>query len=167
MKINEINNLRRRIGLFMNYIDEKTIKECWIWKGASADKRYGQFRCGDKRVQAHRFSYLLFNGEIDDDLIVMHTCDNTLCVNPFHLIQGTQQDNIDDMISKDRIGRRGRLRLKENKLKVKRHKSNVRMLNLKQKQEICKLRKEKVKYKTLATKYNVSMATIARVMNGF
>ena len=31
-------------------------------------------------------------------MVVRHTCANAICVNPKHLILGTQKDNIQDMI---------------------------------------------------------------------
>lgn len=34
----------------------------------------------------------------------MHTCDNTKCYNPAHLVIGTQKDNVTDMITKNRHG---------------------------------------------------------------
>jgi hypothetical protein len=40
----------------------------------------------------------------------LHKCDNVLCVRFFHLFEGNQQNNMDDMISKGRLGPRGLLR---------------------------------------------------------
>lgn len=35
-------------------------------------------------------------------LVVRHTCDNPRCINPRHLLIGTQQDNMNDMLSRGR-----------------------------------------------------------------
>ena len=51
---------------------------------------------GNGRMMAHRLSYEMHKGPIPDGYVVMHTCDNRCCVNPFHLVTGTQRDNIMD-----------------------------------------------------------------------
>ena len=53
-------------------------------------------------MNAHRFSYVLHNGPVPEDMVVMHLCDTPLCVNPEHLRLGTQKDNLQDMYSKRR-----------------------------------------------------------------
>lgn len=55
-----------------------------------------------KTSKLSRVIYLLYNGYLPDDLVVRHTCDNPSCVNPEHLLLGTQQDNVDDCISRNR-----------------------------------------------------------------
>lgn len=57
---------------------------------------------GDKKILAHRAAYISAKGEIPDGLRILHTCDTPACCNPAHLILGTQQDNIADMIKKGR-----------------------------------------------------------------
>ena len=42
------------------------------------------------------------NQDVPKGLVVRHKCDNTLCVNPDHLLLGTQRQNIEDMIARDR-----------------------------------------------------------------
>ena len=53
----------------------------------------------------HRAEYCLANGLTLEDiagLVVMHTCDNPRCINPEHLVLGTQRDNMLDMRNKGR-----------------------------------------------------------------
>lgn len=75
--------------------------ECWNWTGASAGLHGGLWFNG-KIIRAHRFSYMLHKGEIKDGLVIMHTCDNYKCVNPYHLIAGTQRENMMDCLAKGR-----------------------------------------------------------------
>ena len=77
--------------------------ECWLWEAAKNDKGYGVFQVGWKvQKRAHRIAYELTYGNIEEGLIICHTCDNPSCVNPHHLFLGTVKDNVDDMIAKGR-----------------------------------------------------------------
>jgi hypothetical protein len=83
-------------------MDEAT--GCWIWTGALAGKGYGEMKIPNTRQQiyAHRLSYLIHCGEIPEDILVCHSCDNPPCVKPSHLFFGKQADNLADMKDKDR-----------------------------------------------------------------
>ena len=85
--------------LFWKYVLKKRPQDCWLWTGGKAGE-YGYI--SRKRIGAHRFSYSLHYGEIPNGQFVLHKCDIKLCVNPNHLFLGTQQDNIDDAVFKDR-----------------------------------------------------------------
>ena len=78
--------------------------QCWVWTAGTRDG-YGQIKCLGRRVNAHRLSWEINCGEIPDGFCVLHKCDNRLCVNPFHLFLGTNQDNVDDKMEKGRAPR--------------------------------------------------------------
>jgi hypothetical protein len=58
-----------------------------------------------RTIGAHRLAYLFTYGVIQAGLCVLHRCDNPPCCNPAHLWLGTSQENINDMIRKDRLAR--------------------------------------------------------------
>ena len=79
--------------------------ECEEWQGNRLPRGYGQVRYEGKTRLAHRVAYCQYHGlhlsEIDGK-IVRHVCDNPRCVNPKHLILGTNMDNSQDMVSRNR-----------------------------------------------------------------
>lgn len=75
---------------------------CWEWTGSKTDRGYGKIIVEKKQCKAHRVSWVIYNGEIPNDLHVCHHCDNPGCVNPVHLFLGTNNDNIQDKVKKGR-----------------------------------------------------------------
>jgi hypothetical protein len=78
---------------------------CWEWRGTRNVGGYGVFvaaALGIKRAMAHRIMYEHSIGPIPEGLILRHKCDNPPCVNPEHLIPGTQADNSRDMLERGR-----------------------------------------------------------------
>lgn len=51
---------------------------------------------------AHRISWMVHHGDIPDGLLVLHKCDNPLCIRIDHLFLGTSMDNSIDMRRKGR-----------------------------------------------------------------
>ncbi len=77
---------------------------CWEWTGCKS-KGYGLFQINRRSVRAHRFSYKLYKGDFDENLKILHSCDNPSCVNPDHLRVGTQVENIKDRVERNRGSR--------------------------------------------------------------
>jgi hypothetical protein len=78
---------------------------CWEWLASTHKGKwpYGQFWYEGKMRKAHRVAYLLTHQDCPDDLVVRHTCDNPICVNPDHLILGTVADNNKDTMDRGRF----------------------------------------------------------------
>ena len=84
-------------------LDENIMPEpnsgCWLWLG-SVSMSYGTLYFEGRTFRAHRASYLMNNGPLKEGQVVMHTCDNKLCVNPDHLKAVSSGDNIRDYFAK-------------------------------------------------------------------
>ncbi len=91
--------LRKR---FWSKVRRDTFEGCWEWAAGTDHYGYAWFNPGGGPVHASRVSYRLATGRDPNKLHVLHSCDNTLCVNPAHLFLGTQADNVRDMCQKGR-----------------------------------------------------------------
>jgi len=70
-------------------------QSCLEWK-ANHNGRYGRISVNGKGIAAHRLAYLIAYGVVPNTC--RHKCRNTLCVNPLHLCDGTQSDNMNDAV---------------------------------------------------------------------
>jgi len=95
-------------GIAKPIVVKELLNGCWVCislkgkRGAKPTHQYPTIRHRGKYVQLSRYMYEEFVSPIPKKLVAMHTCDNTLCVNPSHIVIGTQQQNIDDSIVKNR-----------------------------------------------------------------
>jgi hypothetical protein len=79
---------------------------CWLWlRGISSTTGYGAMQYHGRVTTAHRAAYEEFVGPIPAGMLVMHRCDNRLCVNPAHLEVGTDKTNAEDKVRKGRQSR--------------------------------------------------------------
>lgn len=115
---------------------------CWVWNGCKSVRGYGQINLGyEGKIQAHRYSYKIHYTNFNPKLNICHKCDTPSCVNPNHLFQGTQKDNMDDMKFKSR--RVYKLKISKAALEFIRHSD--------------------LSNKELAIKYNVGISYIGRL----
>lgn len=80
--------------------------DCWVFTGAKHKFGYGMINKFDNKesevVTSHVFAWEVENGPIPDGQFVLHKCDYPPCCRESHLFLGSHQDNVDDMISKER-----------------------------------------------------------------
>ena len=100
MKIRD-KDIRR----FWKHVDIRSKDECWEWQASGNGRGYGRIKINQKMESAHRVAWEIYHRmEIPKGLYICHHCDNTKCVNPFHLFIGTQLDNMADCAKKGRLG---------------------------------------------------------------
>jgi hypothetical protein len=85
-----------------------TPKGCWEWQGYKSEKGYGRMYIDGKTRTMHRVAWKIANGEDPGDYLVRHTCDNSSCWNPEHLLLGTHLENMADRGARGRHHNQGK-----------------------------------------------------------
>lgn len=83
------------------------MKPCKLWEGGQSHG-YGELRYEGRVERAHRVAFAEANGLTMAQLagvLIRHSCDTPLCIEPEHLLVGTNQDNSDDKLSRGRQAR--------------------------------------------------------------
>ena len=73
---------------------------CLLWVGDCDKHGYGRIKVGGKRYSTHRLAYMLAKGQPKH--FVCHTCDTPACINPNHLYDGTNAQNMRDRADRGR-----------------------------------------------------------------
>ena len=120
---------------------------CWLWKGARDGRNYGRVSVAGKNFHATRVIWELANGEIPEDMDVLHKCDNPPCVNPDHLFLGSAGDNLRDMYAKGRRSGKG----------IKNGNSRL------SESDVINIRTSDIPAKNLAAFYQIHPATIFKI----
>lgn len=115
---------------------------------------YPRVRVNDKKIAQSRVVYCSANGialAAIDDKVIRHECDNPRCLNPAHLLLGTQLDNVQDSVQRNRAIRspgaaNGRAKLTD--------------------QSVREIRASSLLGIQLATKYGVSSTVISQIKSG-
>jgi hypothetical protein len=74
---------------------------CYDWQGKTDKGGYGRVFFQGKTRLAHRVAWFLYHGYWAKQC-VLHACDNRVCINILHLRDGSYQDNIRDMVTRNR-----------------------------------------------------------------
>jgi hypothetical protein len=93
--------------------------ECLLWIGMGG--AYGHVRRHGRRELVHRLAFELAHGPLDPGQVVRHRCHATRCVNPAHLVSGTDADNVADRVAAGRSARgerNGRAKLTADDVRV-------------------------------------------------
>ena len=133
-------------------IDVRTPNECWLFFGKSLIKGYGIFWINHDGILAHRHVYDICYGVKNPKSKICHACDTPLCCNPLHLFEGTQLDNVQDMVSKNRMPR-GSARKR-----AKLHEAQI--------PEIRTMLHSKCTYAEISERFGVGISTIRCIQSG-
>lgn len=139
------------------YQKSSPLGDCIVWTGTKNDSGYGKIRIHGKWRRAHRVSFEINHGEIPPGMVVRHSCDNPSCINPDHLLTGTQGDNINDMRDRGRA----RFAVGESSGKAKLTEADVRMIR-----EIHSPGVRGRGAHVLAKRFGVSKPTIQAIISG-
>lgn len=95
---------RKDIVRFWSKVDIRGPEECWTWKAGRFPSDYSIFALNHHlTLRSHRVAYFLSQGDLfNQNLCVLHSCDNPPCCNFDHLYQGTNAENSADMTQKNR-----------------------------------------------------------------
>lgn len=104
MKEADVEKHRSLEDRFWEKVDRRGPDDCWLWTAAHLPGGYGLFRVqGERWMQrAHRVAWILTYGAITAGMFILHSCDNPACVNPGHLREGTNADNMADKVARGR-----------------------------------------------------------------
>jgi len=98
-----------------------------------------------RKTTAHRVSWLIFKGPLLENEILLHKCDNRICVNVEHLSVGTHYLNTQDMLDKGRHPRMGTIRKQYGP-------------------QILALRKEGMSQDNIAKELSISQSAVSKIL---
>jgi len=85
---------------FFDKLSPPNLRGCRLWMGAVGSDGYGSFRYEGKIVGAHRFAFFLDRGVWP--AYTRHECDESLCCEESHLLEGSHQQNMEDCAKRGR-----------------------------------------------------------------
>lgn len=165
--------------------------ECWECTSHARVNGYPKIYRENKIYYMNRYIYSLYNGEIPENMVIRHKCDNRKCINPEHLEIGTQKDNMQDMVKRGRSNKgkkmpkehgekiskqlKGKPKSNEHKKSIAKtlegnhNRSNIdedTALKIKEKLLECTSEKWLQKYERIAQEVNISPKIIRYIKSG-
>ena len=140
--------------VFYRHVSPEPMSGCWLWTGTDNGRGYGRVHAevftGKKAVYAHHFALRAERGVVvPPGAVVRHKCDNKLCVNPDHLVIGTQRENMKDAAQRRRMS----------------HGENHCHARLTE-AAVADIRRRDVPQKEYAKRYGISDSHVSRIQNG-
>ena len=124
------------------------MSKCILHKNLGANG-YGRVYSPENKTTmfAHRKAYIEAYGPIPKGMCVCHKCDVRNCINPDHLFLGTHQENIADMLKKNR------------------HYAGCKQktAHIKTPQDVLDIRASDLPHKIIAKKYNTNYEVIRKI----
>ena len=159
------------VDRFIRKVDKvSSPRGCWLWLAGAAKNVNGDLRAcfripgraGAK--SASRLSHALFKGDVIEGALVLHTCDDGMCVNPAHLYIGTHEQNTADMMARGR----GVLGTKRGPATVKRGYKRPWMARRRKLTDdaVRAIRKDGRKANEIAAQYEIAESTVYGIKNG-
>lgn len=151
---------------FWAKVERRAVDVCWKWTGGTFSFGYGKINGGvplKRTLYAHRVSFLLANGFLTDGLLVMHACDNPLCVNPHHLREGTHVENATDARSRGRLNPEAS---RKNALRMSAHGKGRYTLTCADARAIVRAVHTGRTTADVAMEFGVSFGTVCNILNG-
>lgn len=126
---------------------------CLLWRGTVNNAGRGQFHLNGRTVQATHVAWWLKTGEWPQQQ-VLHRCDVERCVREDHLFEGTQADNLADMVAKGRQNYGGRQR------------GELRWNAKLTPSKVLEIRTSDESLSRLASRFGIAKSTVAAVRRG-
>lgn len=90
-----------RIRSFMSKVQIHEGADCWLYMG-DLNRDRPRVTLGGVKAEAYRWSWAIAY-QRDPVGLVLHSCDNSRCVNPAHLREGTHHENNQDAVERGRV----------------------------------------------------------------
>lgn len=152
----KFSNARDAINFLFSHTKILPGHDCLYYTLERKQGTYPQFQINSHYIRLNRLvlEYKL-GRQIEDHKIACHTCDNTLCVNPNHIYEGTRSQNTKDSMQRNRYYRfkgedHGMAYLTEEKVK-----------------EAFNLRLQGITVSNIAEQLNCTAAILRSIFNGY